>query len=390
LEAYYPRLTRGDSPVQAALIALDPETGEILAMVGGRDYGQSQFNRATMARRQPGSAFKPIVALTALAPPDQRFAGYGAEYTLASTLEDRPLAVPTGPGMWRPSNYDGDFRGEITLREALEQSLNVPFARLGMAIGPERIVRTANTLGIESYLNPVPSLALGSSEVTLLEMTRAFGVFAAGGVLATTQSTLGILDGDGNNVEGIQLDRARVYDPAEAYLVTSALRTAVDRGTGHGIRDAGYRGDVAGKSGTTNDFRDAWYVGYTPDIVVGVWVGFDDGRSLGLSGSLAALPIFSDFLMSAGQRFQNERFTMPVGIETAEVGSVQSTGRVICDGTREIFLRGTVPESRCRARWPDYRRRYDTRFSDKRTSRSTRELIRRSLRRLSSGRRGAG
>ncbi|HEX9729441.1 MAG TPA: PBP1A family penicillin-binding protein [Gemmatimonadales bacterium] len=330
LERQYPRLARQDTPLQAALVAIDPRTGEVLAMVGGRDYGQSQFNRALFARRQPGSSFKPIVAMTAL----QADAGF----TLASELEDEPLSLPTPAGPWRPANYDGRFRGTITLREALERSLNVPFARLGLAVGPERIVETARRLGIEGPLTAVPSIALGSSDVTPFEMARAYGVFAARGFRATSHVTLGIVDRAGVTVGQARLDGERPFSEAESYLVTSALRGAVERGTGQALRAAGFLGPVAAKSGTTNDFRDAWFIGYTPAIAVAVWVGFDDGRSIGLSGSRAALPIFARFLEGALGSFGDDDFVRPPGIEVADVD---------CRGEIEIFLAGTAPRWSC-------------------------------------------
>ncbi len=350
LERDYPKLKSGDAPLQAALVALDPRTGEVLAMVGGRDYGSSQFNRATKARRQPGSAFKPIVALAALA----RRNGS----TLATVLRDEPLVLETPAGLWEPANYDGQFRGEVTLREALERSLNVPFARLGIDVGPDRIVETARRLGLESKLNPVPSLALGSSEVTPLEMTRAFGVFAANGFLSETQTTLGVIDANGAVMSRYQLKGRRAFTPAEAYLVTSALRGVVERGTGRSLRSRGYRGPVAAKSGTTNDFRDAWFIGYTPSLAVGVWVGFDDGRSVDLPGSRAALPIFASFLQSAHGPDGDGDFSMPSGIEIVEVN--RATGLRAsygCRGEREVFLRGTAPRERC-SRYRSYASRY--------------------------------
>jgi penicillin-binding protein 1B len=353
LESQYPNLARDDSPLQAALVALDPQTGDILALVGGRDYGASQFNRAVQARRQPGSAFKPVVTIAALSRRED-----GAEdeeqLTLASVLHDERFVVETRQGPWEPVNYDGRFRGPITLREALERSLNVPFARLGMKVGPERIVETARALGIEGRLIAVPSIALGSNEVTPLELTRAYGVLAAGGYRAATRAVLGVLDRDGNLIVRNDLTGEQVYDPAEAYLVTSALRGAVERGTGRGLRSLGYRGDVAAKSGTTNDFRDGWFIGYTPSLTVGVWVGFDEGGSIGLPGASVALPIFTRFLIDAigpyGDRGQygGGRFSVPSGIEAVEIdphtGLRAGPG---CRGERELFLQGTAPRRSC-------------------------------------------
>jgi penicillin-binding protein 1B len=357
LERYYPRLASDSAPLQAALVALDPNTGEILAMVGGRDYGRSQFNRAVLAHRQPGSSFKPIVALAALTQQSEDRDQDGREFTLASVLEDRPLSVQTPAGLWEPDNYDRRFRGSVTLREAIEGSLNVPFARLGMAVGPDNIVETAEALGIHNDLNPVFSLALGSSEVTPLELTQAYNVLAAGGYRADLNSVIGVLDDRGRLIGRQQQTGERVFDPAEAYLITSALRGAVERGTGSSLRSLGFRGPVAAKSGTTNNFRDAWFIGYTPSLTVGVWVGFDDGRRMGISGSQAALPIFGQFLVDAQGKQGEHEFAVPYGLEVAEVnretGLLGGTG---CRGETEVFLRGTAPENSCTTQWGSTRR----------------------------------
>jgi penicillin-binding protein 1B len=321
---------------QAALVAIDPRTGEILAMVGGSDYARSQFNRAANARRQPGSTFKPFVALAALEP--------GAEgrpaFTLASRVEDEPLRVAGPTGDWQPVNYDGQFRGEVSFREALEQSLNVPFARIGMAVGPERIAATAQRLGVTSPMAAVPSIALGSSEVTLLELVRAYGVLATQGDLAETRSVTGRSSSGGALRETPVSTITRVADPASTFLVTSALIGAVQRGTGRALDAGRFDGDVAGKTGTSSDWRDAWFVAYAPNIVVGVWVGYDDGRSLGLAGGAAAVPIVSEFFEMSDTPL-HARFTVPEGIEEGRVGG---GGWWSC-GEREYFLAGSAPES---------------------------------------------
>jgi penicillin-binding protein 1B len=356
LERRYEHLGRDGSPLQAALVAINPRTGEILAMVGGRDYGQSQFNRAVHARRQPGSAFKPVVALTALTRPRGDEWEVPA-FTLASVLEDEPFAVETPTGLWQPVNFDERFRGELTLREALERSLNVPFARVGMAVGPDRIVETGRALGIESPLDAYPSIALGAFEVTPLELTRAFGVFAAEGFLAEPHATLSVIDRSGEALSQAELVGDQPFSAAETYLVTSALLGAVRRGTGRGLRSLGFEGEVAAKSGTTNDFRDGWFVGYTPNLAIGVWVGFDDGTSMNLTGSRAALPIFGQFLVEALGPYGDERFHRPDGVEIVEID--QDTGLLAgpgCWGEPEVFLRGTAPERSCSPYWSPSRR----------------------------------
>ena len=325
----------GDPKAQAALVAIDPRTGELLAMVGGRDYGASQFNRAVQALRQPGSAFKPIVALAALERPSRA----EPAYTLASMVPDEPLSVRSGPDVWQPANYDGAFRGDVTLRDAMEQSLNVPFARIGLALGPERIAETARRLGITSPLTEVPSLALGASEVSLLELVRAYGVFAAEGRLAESRMIVGLAR-DGEPVSSVSHPEApRVVDPATAFLVTSALQGVVERGTGRALR----RGGIAGKTGTSNDWRDAWFIAYTPELVVGVWVGHDDGQSLRRTGGVAAVPIVARFMEQG--RIRSEGFAVPDGIVEARVGG----GGWFDDcGREEYFLEGTAPpSSRC-------------------------------------------
>lgn len=326
---------------EAALVALDPRTGDVLAMVGGRDYGASQFNRAASALRQPGSAFKPVVLLSAL----EKAGDQGPAFTLASRIEDEPLSVGTGSARWEPVNYDRAFRGSVTVRDAVEQSLNVPFVRIGLAVGPERIVATARRLGIESPLRPVPSLALGSSEVTLLELARSYGVFASGGRLAATRMVLGRRGPDGALPDGGPPDVRQVVNPAEAYLVTSALEGVIARGTGRALLVAGRYGGLAGKTGTSSDWRDAWFVAYSPSLVVGAWVGFDDGRSLGLSGAGAALPIVARFLERADPADRAEPFEVPEGIEVARVGS--GDGWSWDCGRQEVFLEGTAPATRC-------------------------------------------
>jgi penicillin-binding protein 1B len=325
---------------EAALVAIAPETGEVLAMVGGRDYGASQFNRATDARRQPGSAFKPVVALAALEPREGRV----PSFTLASVIQDEPLRVRTPKGPWEPANYDRAFRGPVSFREAMEQSLNVPFARIGLVVGPERIVAAARRLGITSRLQAVPSLALGSSELTLLELVRAYGVFAAAGKLATTRTILG----HGRYGHEVEEDGAawgtQAVDPAVAYLVTSTLQGVVARGTGRALNQDGRWGEegIAGKTGTSSEWRDAWFVVYSPSLVVGVWVGFDDGRSLHLTGATAALPIAAKFLEQAMPEARSEPFEVPEGITEAYIAAANGSWESGC-GQRELFLEGTEP-----------------------------------------------
>jgi penicillin-binding protein 1B len=343
LEKDFPVLRRKKSPLQAAVVALAPRTGEILALVGGRDYGKSQFNRASQAHRQPGSVFKPIVLLTAVG----RGSGSPA-FTLVSKLEDEPLSYVQPNGVWEPVNYDGEYRGEVTVREAIEQSLNVPIARLGLAVGPDKVVETARKMGIESPLAPVPSVALGAFEVTVREAARAYAVLASGGLLPELRTYTQVVQNDGRVLEQRTLEAARVFDPADVFLVTSALQGVVDHGTGAALRRLGFEGDIAGKTGTSSDYRDAWFIGYTPEVVIAVWVGFDDGASVRVTGATAALPIFADVLEAARGKGEAEEWTVPTGVETVDVdpssGLRSSFG---CSGEPEVFLRGTAPTESC-------------------------------------------
>ena len=354
LEKGYPLLRRKKSPLQAALVAVDPTSGDIVAWVGGRDYATAPFDRASRARRQPGSVFKPIVALAAFTARDT------PPFTLATILEDAPLTVQVEGRTWSPHNHDGRNRGPVSLRTALEKSLNVPFARLGMEVGLVHVAETARRLGVTSPIRPIPSLSLGAFEMTPLEVALAYATLASGGVRHGARTALAVVEPDGRALRGDPVEEERVFSEAETYLVTSALEGVVDRGTGRTLRRLGVTGPIAGKTGTTNEFRDAWFVGYTPDLVVAVWVGFDDGARVGLTGARAALPIFARFVRAALPPEARRPFAVPAGIRRAEIHpgtGLLATER--CPGRPEIFLSGTAPtRNACqRGGWPRWLRR---------------------------------
>ena len=331
-------------PLQGCLLAMRPQTGEILAMVGGRDYATSQWNRCTMAHRQAGSAFKPVVYAAALSPES------GPLVTLASRIDDAPISVETPDGLWEPRNYDDEFRGPVSVREALERSLNVPAARLGQALGIGEVVEMARRLGVESELPNVPSLALGTAEVSPLEMAIVYATFANSGLRPTPRSFIGLLDDRGVGQEQWPLAGARrVLDPGTAYLTTSLLEGVVDRGTGAGIRARGLRGPIAGKTGTTDDEYDLWFVGFTPELVAVVWVGYDEPREIGLPSSRGALPIWADFLAEVSGARVRGGFARPGDVERIEIEP--STGRRALSECRErrteYFLPGTAPDETC-------------------------------------------
>lgn len=302
----------------------------------------SSFDRVASARRQPGSVFKPLVALAAFS------AERESPLTLATVLEDRPLELEVEGRTWAPRNYERTFRGAVTLRDALADSLNVPFARLGMEAGLVHVAETARRFGITTPLRPVPSLSLGAFEVTPLEMTAAYGALAAGGQRAEPRAILAVVSPGGEVLGGERVLRERVARAEHAWLVTSALRSAVDRGTGRTLRSLGVDGPVAGKTGTTNGARDAWFVGMTPDLVIGVWVGFDDGARVGLTGAQAALPIFARFLRTARGQGGWQDFEATGGIVTAAIDPTSGLGAGPgCGGREEHFVRGTVPREHC-------------------------------------------
>ncbi len=369
---------------EAAVVVLDPRTGDILAMVGGTDYTRSQFNRAANAERQPGSAFKPIVALAAL----QRQHDDMPEFTLASVLDDEPLSVQTPGGVWQPMDYDQEFRGPVTFREAMEQSLNIPFARIGLAVGPDKVAAMGRQLGISSPLRPVPSIALGSSEVTLLELARAYGVLADEGGLAATRSILGISH-NGDSVVSVPVPEVhQVVDSAVTYLVTSTLEGVVTRGTGRALDQDESLGGVAGKTGTSNDWRDAWFVAYSPSLVIGAWVGYDDGRSLHVPGATAALPIVASLFDAVTPEDGWPAFDVPDGITEGYVTDPGSEAGFGC-GQQEVFLSGTVPPgsdcSQLELHAPDWR--FVTRWGsslEQSTERAVRRWVERELERLRS------
>ncbi len=334
-----------DVPLEAALVALDPGTGEVLAHVGGADYLRSQFDRVRLARRQPGSAFKPVVALAALAPEG----GAPPRFTLVSRLDDEPFETESLEGPWVPRNHDKAFRGEVSVREAIEQSLNVPVARLGSAVGARRIVEVARRLGIESPLPAVPSLALGVADLTPLELARAYATLAAGGIRTEPHWLHALTDHEGTALERVEPERQAVVDPAAAWLVTSALRGAVDRGTARRLRQLGVQAPVAAKTGSTNGYRDGWLVGYTPEVVAAVWVGRDRDGGIHAPGAVAALPIFAGFLRGAGLAGrEGPEFEPPESVsEVAVHGPSGLLAGWRCEGSPEWFIQGTAPRERC-------------------------------------------
>jgi penicillin-binding protein 1B len=349
LERSYRALRRRDvsDMLQGAIVVLDPRDGAVLAMVGGRDYDTSQFNRVTQAHRPPGSLFKPFVYLAGY----EAAAAAGSDdevFTPATLLEDEPLQMRVAGKQWAPANYDGEFRGPVTAQLALEQSLNVPTVRAALQIGLKPIVAVAGAAGVQSTLKPYPSLALGAQEVTPLEIAAAYATIANGGTRHDASMVETVMDASGSTLFEHRAESEPALSAAATFLVTVGLEGALDRGTGATARALGFRGTAAGKTGTTDDYRDAWFCGYTPDVLALVWIGFDDGSSLGLTGAAAALPIWVDFMRRAGAE-TSEAFPEPSGIAWEDVDPI-SGGRArwgCPDQRRMAFLEGTEPTSKC-------------------------------------------
>ncbi len=278
-----------DSGAQGSLVAIDNATGEIKAMVGGRDFNESKFNRATQALRQVGSSFKPYVYTAVI---DQ---GGSPD----DTILDAPITFETQSGPYTPHNYDEKFEGTITLRRALAQSRNIPALRLADRLGIKTVIDYAHRFGVTSNLPAYLPVALGSAEITLLEQTAAFSVFPNDGVRITPRYITKVTDYDGRVLEENFPEVRDVVSSRTARIMTSMLQDVVQHGTG--IAAASLKLPLGGKTGTTNDFTDAWFVGFSPSLTCGVWIGFDEKKSLGAkeSGAHAALPMWIDFMKTA-------------------------------------------------------------------------------------------
>jgi penicillin-binding protein 1A len=344
------RITLEQEPeAEAALVALDHSTGAVRALVGGFDFERSEFDRAIQARRQTGSAFKPFVFATAFA----------EGWTLADTVLDEPTVFldARNPEPYQPENYSNKYYATLTLRRALEKSANIATVKLLDAIGYEAVIDTARRMGIRSQLQPFPSLALGSFEVTLLELTAAYGTFANQGVLVEPHMLSEIRNRQGAPLERIEPAVRDAVTPQTAYLMNSVLSGVITDGTGRAA--AALKLPLAGKTGTTDNNTDAWFIGYSPRLTVGVWVGFDEPRSLGSreTGALAALPIWRRFMEAAARGDAELEFPRPPGLRIVSVDrntGLKANLRAHCDPViSEVFIEGTEPTEYCSVREHD-------------------------------------
>lgn len=342
------RRKRGPQRVaQAALVAVDPRTGEVLAFIGGRSYNQSQFNRAAAARRQIGSTFKPFVYLAAFEKAAEDGTG---DITPSAIVYDEPTTWSYDNQEYSPRNYDGEYDGAITLRRALAMSRNVAAVKVAEQTGYDRVVSLwkKTKIGVPDQVKPYPSVALGIAELTPLELAEAYTVFPNRGTVKKLRSLINVTSG-----EEVATPKAEpgpnVARPSTAFLVTHMMRSVLNEGTAASARGNGFTADAAGKTGTTNDLRDAWFVGFTPELLTVVWVGLDNNQPLGLSGGQAALPIWTAFMKSAVAGRSPSSFSAPDGVSFLEID--RDTGKLatpVCPRvTTEAYLSGTEPLGIC-------------------------------------------
>ena len=327
--------------LQGALVALDPQSGDIRAIVGGRRAKRGGFIRATNAKRQPGSAFKPFVYAAAIA----------AGLSPGSIVDDEPVEIMVGNTPWIPANYDDNYQGRTTLRRALMMSANAATVRISRVIGEDNVIAAARRNGITSDLQPHPSLALGAIEVTPIELVTAYAPFANGGIRVRPRLVTRIEAPDGKVLWSMEIERQPAMDPRDAYEVTSMLRGAVDYGTGKVIRDYGITGQVAGKTGTTNNGADVWFIGYTPTLVAGVWFGYDTPHQIAdrAAGGRFAAPAWADFYKAGWTERPGVEWLPPNGMVSAIIDP--ESGELATEycprKQREWFKPGTQPQTHC-------------------------------------------
>jgi penicillin-binding protein 1B len=331
---------------EAALIAVDPRTGEILAFVGGRSYNQSQYNRAIVSRRQPGSVFKPFVFLAAFEHARQEGR---TDVTPASITNDEQETFEFDDQVWTPENYEHEYDGPITFRRALAHSRNLGTIHVAQAAGYDRVAAFWKKLGVGATPKPYPSIALGVFEATPYEIATAYTLFPNGGMLRQLQHISRITSG-GRDVTKKEVVVAReVAKPDTTFLVTNMMRSVLNEGTAASARSAGFTLDAAGKTGTTNDLRDAWFAGFTPELLTVVWVGFDDNQPVGLSGARAALPIWTQFMKGALAGRASVPFAVPDGIVFVDIDA--QTGKLATPNCPKVisesFIAGTEPREVC-------------------------------------------
>lgn len=347
LEARHPALRRKEKSeeLQSCLIAIEPQTGKIRAMVGGRDYRESQFNRVTQAKRQPGSAFKPVTYLAAF---QETLNGGPEQFLPTSYLDDTPFTWQIGDTTWTPRNYKNRYFGRVTLEFALEESLNSATSRLANAIGLDRVIAMAEKLGF-GELPPYPSIVLGGIEVAPIQIANAYAIMANDGMKVPSYAVTAVLNQSGKVIEGHELEAEQVLAPDVAYMMDFMLEQVMLHGTGEGARRLGFTRPAAGKTGTTNDSVDAWFAGFTPNLLTVVWTGFDQKEALGLTGAEASLPAWTNFMKAATAPRPALDFTMPPDMVTARVDPATGylAGPYCPDAVAGVFPKALAPTQLC-------------------------------------------
>lgn len=331
--------------LEGALVALDPRQCALLAVQGGHSYKRSQFNRILHGRRQPGSLFKPFVFLAAL-----EQSGTSGKWTPLTAIEDSPFEWKYDRQIWKPKNYDGEYKGTVTVREALEQSRNVPTVRVAESVGIEPILGVLARAGITSALPRIPAISLGGKEVTPLEIAEAYSTLARLGSRCQLRSTLRVFDGNGNFLVEAPLVEAAALQAPAAFQLVHMLKGVFSHGTARSALASGVSlSGFAGKTGTTNEGNDAWFVGFSPDFLALVWVGFDEEAKLGMTGSSAALPIWSDFTRAARPLLPQSDFVKPDGLDAVDIDrTTRLRATSSCPEVQvEYFVPGTEPRESC-------------------------------------------
>jgi penicillin-binding protein 1A len=330
---------------QGAMVAIDPVSGKILAMVGGYNFDKSEYNRATQAKRSPGSSFKPFIYTAAME----------KDISPGDVISDSPVAFDVFPdkehpdGKWRPFNFDRKFRGPVTVRYALENSLNIPSIKIIQIVGPENAAAVAKKMGITSPLTPTLSLALGTSDVSLLEMTSAYGVFAAGGMRSEPYAIEKVVDRDGKVIEEAEIKTSQVLEANVNSVMVDMMRGVITSGTG---RRAGIGRPAAAKTGTSERFRDAWFIGYVPQLVAGVWVGNDNNSTMRGVAEVSVCPrIWKDFMAQVLVNTPPQDFPRPEGLISIKICTVSGDlagPNCPADKIRwGTFWRGKEPSKQC-------------------------------------------
>ncbi|HYB90889.1 MAG TPA: PBP1A family penicillin-binding protein [Candidatus Binataceae bacterium] len=348
LETKHSRLVREEQSqrLESCLLSLEPQSGKIRAMVGGRDYHSSQFNRVTQSKRQPGSGFKPVTYLAAL---EESFEGGPEKFLPTTYLDDSPFTWQYAENMsWTPRNYKDKYFGRVTMAFALEESLNSATSRLAYAIGLDRVRDAARKLGFGD-LPPYPSIILGGIEVTPMQLAHAYSIFADNGLEVEPYAITAVVDEKGKVIEGHELKAEEVLSPQLAYMMQYLLEQVIDHGTGYGARLMGFTRPAAGKTGTTNDANDAWFTGFTPNLLAVVWTGFDSKEPLGLTGAQASLPAWTNFMKAATASRPALDFSRPPGIveEKVDPATGYKAGPFCPVVVEGVFPQGMEPTQVC-------------------------------------------